>query len=102
MAMKPPGWKSVAHIERDASGLPFPAKWYRGEYSDGSDHDGNFIAEQLSRMTLMQRSRAVERYNDEYTDVDSRGKANGLLEARADWCVKSNSGKVSKPRRMQQ
>ena len=102
MAMKPPGWKSVAKIERDAAGLPFPAKWYKGDYSNGEDHDGNFIAEQLSRMTLMQRRTSVERYNEEYHGVDSRGHVNGLLEARADWCVKSNSGATKSPGRMKQ
>lgn len=102
MAMKPSGWKSVAHIERDATGLPFPSKWYKGEYSNGEDHDGNFIATQLARMSLMQRSKAVEGYNAAYAGVDSRGNCNGRLEAYADRCVRSNSGRTKSPGRMKQ
>jgi homoserine acetyltransferase len=94
------GWESVDKIERRNAGLPFPKYWYKGEYSNGQDHDGMHITEQLGRLTIMQRSKAAEAYGNLYAGVDSRFECNSRLRAFADRCCSANSGKTSSPRRV--
>lgn len=90
-------WLSVSEVERRNQGLPFPKNWYRGEYSNGRDHDGVHIHEQLSRLTLAQRSRAVTGYEDAYRGVDTRRDCNNRLRAFCDRCEAVNRGQTHQP-----
>ena len=100
--MKPYDWKSVAAIEKLSMSLPFPENYYRGEYSDGQDHDGNYILEQLSKLTIMQRQRASEGYSNAYTGLPTRFECNTRLRAFVERCENTNRGVVLAPPMMRE
>lgn len=87
--------KQPHEIDRLTRGLAMPEKWYRGEYSNGKDNDGEFVMEQLARLTWAQRAKAVLAY-DEVFEQEGRYAANTRLRAFADRCEKANQGRTEK------
>jgi hypothetical protein len=74
-----------------------PEHYWLAEDNNEVFNDGFFIHEQLSRLTLSQRSKAAEAYGNLYSGVDSRRECNERLRAFADRCVKTNRGDTKKP-----
>lgn len=93
-------WAPLKEVERMSSGLPMPENFYRAEHNGGKDNDGLYVHDQLSRLTLAQRSKAAEAYDNLYKGVDSRWECNTRLRQFADRCCSANSGKTIGPRRI--
>ncbi len=100
--MRSEDWRPLNEIERITAGLPMPENFYRAEGNSGIDNDGLYISDQLSRLTLAQRSKAAEAYGNLYVNEDSRWECNTRLRQFADKCSNANKGRTIKPRRVAQ
>lgn len=88
-------WDHVEVVMRDNLNLPFPSAYYMAEAVGGLDNDALYISDQLRRLTMAQRSRAVAAYEEVYTE-HGRYSANTRLREFADRCEKANKGVVKR------
>ena len=77
-------WAPVNEVERMSAGLPMPESYFLADHNGGRDNDGLYIHDQLSRLTLAQRSKAAEAYGNLYNGVESRWECNTRLRDFAD------------------